>query len=226
MIRLTASDGHELDAYEAGPADATAGIVIIQEIFGVNAHIRDVTDRYAALGYRAVAPALFDRLERGVELGYTADTVTQGRAMRGAIDWDDTVRDVGAAVAHLAGNGPVGVVGYCYGGSLAWLAANALPVAAAVGYYGGQIIQFLDRTPQAPVLLHFGEVDYMIPLSDVTEISRAHPAVPVHVYPGADHGFNCDARDSYHPDAAALALECTLDFFATHGVDPDTGNGS
>ena len=220
MIRLTAGDGHELDAYEAGPSDAAAGVVVIQEIFGVNAHIRDVVDRYAALGYRAVAPALFDRLERGVELGYTEETVTQGRAMRGAIDWDDTVSDVGAAVAHLAPNGPVGVVGYCYGGSLAWLAANALPVAAAVGYYGGQIIQFLDRPPKAPVMLHFGEVDYMIPLSDVEEISRAHPTVPVHVYAGADHGFNCDARDSHHPAAAALALERTLSFLAEAGVRP------
>ena len=220
MIRLTAEDGHEFDAYEAGPADAAAGIVVVQEIFGVNAHIRDVVDRYAALGYRAVAPALFDRLERGVELGYSEETVTQGRAMRGAIDWDDTVRDVGAAVAHLAGNGPVGVVGYCYGGSLAWLAAHSLPVAAAVGYYGGQIIQFLDRAPQAPVLLLFGEVDYMIPLSDVEEIRQAHPTVPVHVYPGADHGFNCDARDSYHPEAAAGALERTLAFLADAGVRP------
>ena len=220
MIRLTAEDGHELDAYEAGPAGAAAGVVVIQEIFGVNAHIRDVVDRYGALGYRAVAPALFDRLERGVELGYTEETVTQGRAMRGAIDWDDTVRDVGAAVVHLADNGPVGAVGYCYGGSLAWLAANALPVAAAVGYYGGQIIQFLDRPPVAPVLLHFGEVDYMIPLSDVDEIARAHPAVPMHVYAGADHGFNCDARDSYHAEAATLALERTLAFFADAGVRP------
>ncbi|MDE0194105.1 MAG: dienelactone hydrolase family protein [bacterium] len=220
MIRLTADDGHELDAYEAGSADAAAGIVVVQEIFGVNAHIRDVVDRYAALGYRAVAPALFDRLERGVELGYTEETVTQGRAMRGAIDWDDTVRDVGAAVAHLASNGPVGVVGYCYGGSLAWLAAHSLPVAAAVGYYGGQIIQFLDRAPEAPVLLLFGEVDYMIPLSDVEQITRAHPTVPVHVYPGADHGFNCDARDSYHPEAAAQALERTLAFLADAGVRP------
>lgn len=220
MIQLTAADGHVLDAYEAGPADAAAGIVVIQEIFGVNAHIRDVTDRYGALGFRAIAPALFDRLERGVELGYTADTVPQGRAMRAAIDWDDTVRDVGAAVEYLSGNGPVGVVGYCYGGSLAWLAASALPVAAAVGYYGGQIIQFLDRAPQAPVLLLFGEVDYMIPLSDVEEIAKSHPTVPVHVYPGADHGFNCDARDSYHPTAAAQALERTLAFLAEAGVRP------
>ena len=226
MIRLTAEDGHELDAYEAGPTDAAAGIVIIQEIFGVNAHIRDVTERYGARGFRAIAPALFDRLERGVELGYTPETVTRGREMRGAIGWDDTVRDVGAAVAHLAGNGPVGVVGYCYGGSLAWLAANALPVAAAVGYYGGQLIPFLDRAPRAPVLLHFGEVDYMIPLSDVTEIMRAHPTVPVHVYPGADHGFNCDARDSYHAEAAALAQERTLAFLADNGVRPDAGDRS
>ena len=220
MIRLTAEDGHELDAYEAGPAGAAAGVVVIQEIFGVNAHIRDVVDRYGALGFRAVAPALFDRLGRGIELAYAPENVARGREMRGAIDWDDTVRDVGAAVAHLSGNGPVGAVGYCYGGSLAWLAANALPVAAAVGYYGGQIIQFLDRAPQAPVLLHFGEVDYMIPLSDVEEIGRAHPAVPIHVYSGADHGFNCDARDSYHAGAAPLALERTLAFLAEHGVRP------
>ena len=220
MIRLTAADGHELDAYEAGPPDAAGGVVVVQEIFGVNAHIRDVVDRYGALGFRAVAPALFDRLERGVELGYTPETVTQGRAMRGAIAWDDTVSDVGAAVQHLSANGPVGVVGYCYGGSLAWLAAHSLPVAAAVGYYGGQITQFLDRAPQAPVLLHFGEVDYMIPLDDVERITEAHPTVPVHVYGGADHGFNCDARDSYHATAAALAAERTLEFLASHGVRP------
>ncbi len=226
MIRLTADDGHELDAYEAGPADATAGVVIIQEIFGLNAHIRDVVDRYAALGFRATAPALFDRLERGVELGYTAETVTRGRELRSAIDWDDTVRDVGAGVAHLSGTGPTAVVGYCYGGSLAWLAASALPVAAAVGYYGGQIIPFLDRAPQAPVLLHFGAEDYMIPLTDVEEITRRHPTVPVHVYPGADHGFNCDARESYHAPSAALALERTLAFLADNGVVPRPGGGS
>jgi len=194
--------------------------VVVQEIFGVNEHIRNVVDRYSDLGFRAIAPALFDRLERNVEFDYDPESLAQGREMRTSIPWDHAVADVGAAAAHLRDTGPVGVVGYCYGGSLAFLAAASLPIAAGVGYYGGQIIQFPELNPTAPLLLHFGEVDYMIPLADVEEISRRYPQVEVHVYPGADHGFNCDARDSYHAEAATLALQRTLEFFAASGVAP------
>ena len=213
-IELTATDGHQLGAYEARPESPAAAVVIVQEIFGVNAHIRSVVDRYAALGFHAVAPALFDRVERGVELGYNQDDGLRGREIRAQIDWAWPVLDVGAAVDHVAATGPVAVIGYCWGGSVAWLAAGELPIAAAVGYYGGQITQFLDRAPKCPVMLHFGALDAMIPLDDVAKIGEQYPEVEIHVYDEADHGFNCDVRASYNPESAALALERTLAFLA------------
>jgi carboxymethylenebutenolidase len=211
-IELTAADGHALTAYEADPGQASRGVVVVQEIFGVNGHIRDVTDRYAELGFRAVAPALFDRVTPRVELDYDADGVAEGRALRARIPWDHAVADMGAAVAHLADSGPVGVVGYCYGGSLAFLAATRLSIAAAVGYYGGQIVEFLDETPRCPLMLHFGEADSAIPLEDVAKIEATFPDVPVHVYEGAGHGFNCDRRGSFDEPSAGLALDRTLEF--------------
>lgn len=218
-VEMQASDGHVLSGYEVHPGGARSSVVVLQEVFGVNAHVRSVVDRFAGLGYRAVAPAMFDRAgERGVELDYTPEGMQRGRGLRGDLDWDDSVLDMGAAVERCSATGPVAVVGYCYGGSLAWLAAHALPVAAAVGYYGGQVRQFMDRTPAAPTMLHFGAEDPMIPLSDVEEVAAAHPSVAVHVYEGADHGFNCDARASYHPASAELAQQRTLDFLRTHSV--------
>jgi carboxymethylenebutenolidase len=211
-IKLAAEDGHELSAYEADPGDASRGLVIIQEIFGVNEHIRDVVDRFADRGYRAVAPALFDRVRPGVELGYDEDGVTEGREIRSHVPWDDAVADMKAAVTYLSARGPVAVIGYCYGGSMAFLASTRLSVAAAVGYYGGQIVQFLDETPSRPLMLHFGETDHAIPLDDVEKISANLPEVPIHVYEGAGHGFSCDCRGSYHEQAATLALERTLTF--------------
>jgi carboxymethylenebutenolidase len=220
MTKLTAADGHAFDAYEVRPDDAAAAIVVIQEIFGVNEHIRSVVDRYASFGYHAIAPALFDRVERGVELGYGQDGVTQGRKLAGEIKWEPAMRDLGATVAHVAGTGPVGTVGYCFGGSLAWLSANELPITASVGYYGGQIHSLNDRDPAVPTMLHFGELDGAIPLEQVEEIAKAHPDVEVHLYDGAQHGFSCDARGSFHPLSAAIALGRTLDFFVSHGVKP------
>ena len=215
-VDLIAADGHRLSAYESGPDDATAGVVVIQEIFGVNDHIRSVVDRYAALGYRSIAPAMFDRVERAVELDYTADGVTRGRAIKDSLSWDDAVIDVEAARAHVGEAGPVAVVGYCYGGSVAWLAACELELAAAVGYYGAQINDMRDRVPRCPTMLHFGGLDAAIPLDGVAEIAEAHPGLPIHVYDGADHGFNCDARASYHHEAAALALDRTKRLLADH----------
>lgn len=217
MIELSASDGHLLAAYESHPEGASASVVIVQEIFGVNAHIRTVVDRYAELGYRAVAPAMFDRVETGVELDYTAEGVGRGRELRQQLDWDASVLDVGAAVAHVAETGPVAVIGYCYGGSMAWLSASSLPVAAAVGYYGAQVPTiFADRAPSTATMLHFGELDSGIPLDGVAALTERYPEVDVHVYEGADHGFNCDVRASYHPEAAALAQQRTNDFLTRH----------
>lgn len=218
MTRLIASDGHELDAYEVHPDGATASIVVVQEIFGVNAHIRSVVDRFASFGYRAIAPALFDRGERGVELGYDDAGRTRGIELVMPIAFDAAMLDVAAAVEHVTETGPVAVVGYCFGGSVAWIAACDLPIAAAVGYYGGQVWGMRDRTPKAPTMLHFGELDHGIPLDQVEAIRDAHPDVPVHVYDGADHGFNCDARPQYDARSAAIALGRTLDFLLANGI--------
>jgi carboxymethylenebutenolidase len=218
MTRLSARDGHELDAYEVHPDGATASIVVVQEIFGVNAHIRSVVDRFASFGYRAIAPALFDRGERGVELGYDDAGRTRGIELVMPIAFDAAMLDVAAAVDHVADTGPVAVIGYCFGGSVAWIAACDLPIAAAVGYYGGQVYGMRDRTPKVPTMLHFGELDHGIPLEQVEAIRDAHPDVPVHVYDGADHGFNCDARPQYDARSAAIALGRTLEFLADHGI--------
>jgi len=219
MIQLEAADGHGLDAYRAKPQGTpVAGLVVIQEIFGVNSHIRSVVDRFAAQGFDAVAPALFDRLRPGIELGYEADDIAEGREIRGKITQAEAEMDVAAAIALLRGEGrKVAVVGYCWGGSLAWAAATRLDgVDAAVGYYGGQIAEMANEQPRCPVLLHFGETDASIPMSQVETVRAKHPDLPLHVYPEAGHGFSCDARASYHGPSAALALERTLAFLRQH----------
>ena len=216
-IELSAKDGHRLGAYRADPAGTPkAGIVVIQEIFGVNPHMRSVADRYAAAGYAAVAPAIFDRVERGVQLGYTPDDIARGVAIRARTDWNAVIADIGAAVALLSGEGlKVGTVGFCWGGSVAYLSAARLPVAAAVGYYGGQIVPFLGDTPKVPTMLHFGDRDGGIPMADVLKIARAQPDVEIHVYP-AGHGFACDERKDFTPACAEQAWERTQAFFARH----------
>ena len=216
-VELVAEDGHRLAAYYAAPADPVRGrLVVIQEIFGVNGHIRDVCERFAAQGYAALAPALFDRLERGVELDYTEAGLTRGREIRTGIPWQQAMRDVEAARAHLAGEGPSGIVGYCWGGSVAWLGAAECDFACAVGYYGGQIIDLVESPPRCPTVLHFGELDAAIPLQDVDTIRAAHAEVAVFLYEGAGHGFNCDRRSHYHAPSARLAAERTLAFLAQH----------
>ena len=217
FITLTAEDGHILEAYLAGTAgDAKGRLVVIQEVFGVNGHIRDVCTGFAAEGYVALAPALFDRAEPAVELDYTDSGLGRGRELRALIPWDDVARDVRAAQAYLAREGAAAIVGYCWGGSVAWLGASEADFACAVGYYGGQIVDLLERTPGCPTMLHFGEIDPAIPPADVETIRAAHSEVTVHVYAGADHGFNCDRRAHYHAEAAALARKRTLAFFAQH----------
>jgi carboxymethylenebutenolidase len=216
-ISLRAADGHELDAYVARPeGELVAGLVVIQEIFGVNAHIRRVTDSYARDGFLAIAPALFDRIERDVELGYDGDDAEKARSFIPHIDMEKAMLDVEAAVEYAAKSTgrKVGVIGYCWGGSLAWLAAARLPVAAAVGYYGGRIVHYLGEAPKAPVMLHFGTQDKHIAQADVDKIAAAHPGVEIHRY-DADHGFNCDARASYNAEAARVARERSLGFLKT-----------
>jgi carboxymethylenebutenolidase len=214
-IKLTAADGVTIDAYRADPAGTPkGGLVVLQEIFGVNPHIRRVADGFAAEGYLVIAPALFDRVKPGVELDYSQEGMAAGIGLMKDVDGDKALLDVAAAVKAAAAGGKVGVVGYCWGGSLAYAAACSIDgVAAAVGYYGGNIAKSLDRKPRVPLMLHFGERDAHIPMSDVAAIKAALPDVPVFTY-DADHGFNCDARGSYDKPSAAQALDRTLDFLA------------
>jgi carboxymethylenebutenolidase len=217
-LTLTAEDGHRLSAYRANPAGTPrGGVVVIQEIFGVNHHIRNVTDRFAADGYVALAPAIFDRVEPGVSIGYTQADIDRGRQLRGKLGWDSMVMDIRAAVAALRKEGlAVGVVGYCLGGSLAWLAATRIDgLAGAVGYYGGAVAEFAHEQPRCPVLIHWGETDASIPKEHWETLRKAHPGVPQHVYP-AGHGFSCDERGSYHEPSARLAGERTLEFLRAH----------
>lgn len=212
-IKLTASDGHSFDAYVAQPAGkARGGLVVIQEIFGVNRHMRKVADGFAADGYMCVTPALFDRAKRGVELGYGPDDIPQGRDIRQSLKLDDVLLDLKASVACAKSAGKVGAVGYCWGGSLAFLCATRLGVAGAVGYYGGAIVPHKDEKPGCPTMLHFGERDKGIPLTDVEVIRKARPDVTIYIYP-ADHGFNCDERGSWEPTSAKIARERTLELF-------------
>ena len=217
MIKLTASDGVTIDAYKADPVGKPrGGIVVVQEIFGVNPHIRRVADGFAAEGYVAIAPALFDRMKPGIELGYTPEDIGQAMTLLNGIDQKAALLDVQAAIKAAQEGGKVGVVGYCWGGTLAFAAAAELDgVSAAVGYYGGGIAKILDKSPKVPLMLHFGELDAHIPMSDIEAIKRALPAVPVYTYK-ADHGFNCDARGSYDKASAVAALEKTLAFFHQH----------
>lgn len=210
---LKANDGHEFGAYEAVPEGARRGsLLVIQEIFGVNAHIRDVCDRFAADGYLSIAPALFDRVEPGVELDYVPENIERGRNLMGQLSWRDTMMDVEAVATAVAGDKRPGIVGYCFGGTVSWVAACRLDLTCAVGYYGGGIIDFVAETPKCPTMLHFGEKDETIPMNDVREISGKHPEVTVHAYAEAGHGFNCDRRGSYHETDAKLALERTKAF--------------
>jgi len=214
-ISLTATDGHEIAAYESVPTGEIKGrLVVVQEIFGVNEHIRDVCDQFALRGFHAVAPAMFDRVERNVELAYDQDGIAAGVGIMNQLDWDKAMLDVQTTVDHLKAGGPVGVVGYCWGGSVAWLAACRLDdVSAAVGYYGGRIIQFIDEVPKCPTMLHFGEKDTGIPLTDVLQIAGKHAAVQVFTYPDAEHGFSCNARPSYNKISSDQALARTLPHF-------------
>ncbi|RGE42106.1 dienelactone hydrolase family protein [Comamonas testosteroni] len=225
FVELTAVDGAKIPAYVAKPEGPPRGaIVVLQEIFGVNAHIRSVADRYAAQGYVVVAPAMFQRAQPDVELGYTEDDMKQGFALKTAVEAlpaPGVLRDVEAAVAHAAAlvpGGKIGVVGFCWGGLMTWRSAcNLASISAAVCYYGGGMTGEQEASRQAlvPVLAHFGSKDHYISLESVDAFKKAQPKVEVHIYE-ADHGFNCDMRGSYNEAAAKLANERTLAFFQQH----------
>ena len=219
LIELVASDGHRLGAYRAAPPGIPrGGLVVVQEIFGVNSHIRSLVDGFAAEGYEAIAPALFDHLETGVELDYDAAGIARGRALVDELGVDRAVADVGSAALAIESAGRIGVVGYCWGGSIALLAAIRLGL-PAVSYYGARNTAWLDQPPRAPVQFHFGEFDRSIPPEAVQRHRDAIADAEIHVYP-AGHGFNCDRRADYHAPSARLARERTLDFFGRHLGSP------
>lgn len=212
---LTTSDSHTLAAYRADPIGKPRGAMVVgQEIFGVNSHMRNVCDRLAAEGYVAIAPALFDRFVRDFESGYSPEEVAHARGYIAKIDWPKMLLDVQAGIDEVKSAGPLGVIGFCMGGSLAFLAATRLSgLSAAVGFYGGAIAKFADEVPKCPVQLHFGETDASIPMSDVEIVREKRKDCEIYVYP-AGHGFYCDERASFSPDNARLAWQRTLDFLA------------
>jgi carboxymethylenebutenolidase len=212
MVRLTAGDGHHLHAYAASAGeDAVGGLVVVQEIFGLTAHIRDVVDQYAAEGLHAIAPAMFDRVQPGLTLDYTE--IQRGLATMQKLQWRDTLEDLDAAIDHVgASNGRVAVLGFCWGGTVAHVAAAELPVTAAVSYYGGGVARVLDKRPQCPIMYHFGDQDHSIPAAAVECIRTAVPDGIYHVYPGAGHGFNCSHRASFSPVDASMAFNRSLHF--------------
>jgi carboxymethylenebutenolidase len=215
-VTLTAADGHEFAAYKAGPEGATMGLVVVQEIFGVNRHMRFASDTLARAGFAVISPALFDRAEKGVELGYTSEDVQTGLALRAKINEEQVMMDIEAAAAAL-GVASVGIIGYCWGGTIAWWGATrSKSFKAAVGWYGGGISATRTATPNCPVQLHFGAEDHGIPLTDVDQIRAAQPGAEVFVYEGAEHGFGCEERPSFNQAAFDLAQTRSLDFFRKH----------
>jgi carboxymethylenebutenolidase len=221
-ITLTAADGFAVSAYVCEPSGKPkGGIVVLQEIFGVNAHIRDVADGYAAAGYLAIAPATFDRVERGVELGYAPTDMPEGSRLKAAVEAlpaPGVLQDIQAAVDYAARAGKVGVVGYCWGGLLVWRSAEQVRgLSAAVAYYGGGMTVGSEpsRKPAVPTMAHFGDKDTHISLESVKAFEQSHPEVEVHLY-AANHGFNCDQRASYDAGAAATARERSLFHFGKH----------
>src|ERR1700709_1185183 len=217
-IKLAASDGFQLGGYRADPAGTPkAAVVVIQEIFGVNHHIRAVCDRLVGEGYVAIAPAIFDRVEPNFQCGYSPDEIAVARKFVANPDWAAMLRDTQAAIDAVKNIGPVGIVGFCLGGSVAYAAAPKLPaLTVAIGFYGGAIVRFADDKPKVPTQLHFGEKDTGIPLADVETIRSKRPDVEIHAYPGAQHGFNCEERRSYDKASADIARQRSVEFFAKH----------
>jgi carboxymethylenebutenolidase len=219
IVSLKVEDGEEIPAYLATASKPRGrALVVLQEFFGLNSHMRSVADRFAALGYDVIVPDLFHRLAPNVAFDYSPEGIAGGRRMRALVSVDDSLKDIRAAIEHIGGGPSVGTIGYCWGGTLAFLSAARLDdVACSIGYYGSQIIDYLGEPPKVPLMLHFGDSDASIPLTDVEKIHATYPNVPVHVYPGR-HGFNCDERANFVPGSSAIALERSLAFFDRHLV--------
>ena len=221
MIELSASDGHSLGAYKAEPSGTPkGGLVVIQEIFGINGQIRRTADYFAQQGYLVVAPALFDRVEPGIELGYNETDFGKGRETRGKLTDDMIQADVQAAVNESAAGGKVSVIGFCFGGYATFLAACKVDgVSAAMPFYGGGIAAKVgELSPRCPTQFHFGDKDAAIPLDDLQKIKDANQDSPLYVYDDSGHGFTCDDRDSFNPGATERAFARALDWMGQHAA--------
>jgi len=205
FIKVTAQDGFSFSAFEAKPENGSrGGIIILQEIFGVNAHIQDVCNRYAAKGFHVIAPALFDRSEKDIALAYDQDGIAQGRAHKEKVD-AFAEADILACLNTLSDDQPKAVIGYCWGGSLAWrMACRHDGLDVAIAYYGGELPSLKDEQPRCRVQTHFGRQDPTIPMEGVHAFIAAQPDVDHHIY-DAGHGFNCDRRGQYDDAASTLA---------------------
>lgn len=225
MTKMKMSDGAEIGVYHVEPKNTGSGgarrggLVVVQEIFGVNAHIRDVCEDYANEGYEVLSPALYDREAPGFETGYSPEDIQKAiKIARGEHPFELSIKDALTCIDALAAKGKVFITGYCYGGTVVWAAAcRSDHLAAASGYYGGQIAQMNNLEPKCPTILHFGETDHGIPMSDVDKIRATHPGVQVYVYEGVGHGFNCNKRPDYNEAAAKLAKQRTLELFRANG---------
>jgi carboxymethylenebutenolidase len=217
-IELTASDGHKFSAYVAEPSGKPKGaLIVVMEIFGVNSHIRRVTDEYAGDGYLAIAPQFFDRVQKGLDVGYTGQDLELARSLMQKMNLNDPLKDVEAAKQHVSSAGKVGIIGFCWGGSLAFKsAANVNGLACAVAYYGGSIPNIVDEKPKCPVMFHWGETDQSIPMEKAKMVAEKHKDQIHHFYAGAGHGFNCEQRGSYNAESSKVARQRTLEFLKKH----------
>ena len=225
FVKLVTEDGVDMSAYVARPAGAAKGaVVVVQEIFGINAHIRSIADKYAAEGYVAIAPALFDRMEPGIDLDYSPEGMTKAFALYPKLDPEKSLLDIAAAYHFVANEDHKGiaVVGFCYGGLMSWLTATRgetakMQPSCCVGYYAGGIGRFATEEPSCPVMLHFGAEDSHIGMDQVDAVRAAHPQVEIYLYEGAGHAFNRDPDPkAYNAAAAELAQERTFEFLRTH----------
>jgi carboxymethylenebutenolidase len=216
-VELTASDGHKFSAYVAEPTGKAKGaLIVVMEIFGVNSHIRRVTDEYADDGYLAIAPAFFDRVQRGLDVGYSQQEIEMARGLMQKMKFEDALKDVEAARQHVASAGTTGIIGYCWGGSVSFKSAcNVNGLACAVAYYGGAIPSLMNEKPKCPMMFHWGETDHSIPLEKAKEVAEKHKGEIHYFYP-AGHGFNCEQRGSYHKESADIARSRTREFLAKH----------
>jgi carboxymethylenebutenolidase len=220
IIAMKMSDGAEIGVYHVEPkGKRRGGLVLIQEIFGVTEHIKEMSDKFADEGYEVLSPALYDREEPGFQASYSPEDIQKAiKIARGDHPFDLSVKDTQVCIDALKGKGPVFITGYCYGGSVTWAAAcQCEGLAAASGYYGGNIGQMVHLKPKCPTILHFGELDHGIPMETVEKIRKAHPDVKVYVYKDAGHGFNSDRRTDYNDEAHKLGMKRTLELFHANG---------